>query len=144
MEKTKTERIIYVVLGVIMLCFVTAYWGFPDFIGENEMDLFDIVSMRTAFYFAIVICAVLVFLRSKYKIDTFESRAKNEYVRQITNVLLYPIISVMLSFTVLFDCYSFSNYCFTKDKEVLTGEIYKMDITRYQKDRINCMCTLTK
>ena len=133
MTKRKIEIICYITLGLLILGYVIAYFGFPDFIGENEIDLLDIVPMKIAFYSGILICGVLIYLRAKYKIDIFESRVKNPEIKLITNFIIYPIISIMLGYMTLFDFYSFSNYCFTTEKQVLTGEIYKMDITEVSK-----------
>lgn len=133
MTKRKIEIICYITLGLLILGFVLAYWGFPDFIGENEMELFDIVPMNYAFYLGILICGTLIFLRVKYKIGIFESRAKNPDLKFFTNIFIYPIISIMLGYMTLFDAYLFSNYCFTTEKQALAGEIYKMDITEVSK-----------
>ena len=133
MTKRKIEIICYITLGLLILGYVISYFGFPDFIGENEIDLLDIIPMEIAFYCGILICGVLIFLRAKYKIDIFESRIKNPEIKLMTNIIIYPIISIMLGYMTLFDFYSFSNYYFTTEKQVLAGEIYKMDITEVSK-----------
>ena len=129
----KIEIICYTILGLVIMGFVIAYWGFPDFIGENEMDLLDIVPMNYAFYLGILICGTLVFLRLKYKIDIFGSRTKNPDIKFFASIIIYPMLSIGLGFLTLFDIYSFSNYCFKTEKQALEGEIYKMDITEVSK-----------
>lgn len=133
MIKRKIEIISYIILGLLILGFIMTFWEFPGFIGENEMELFDIVPMNYAFCLGILICGTLIFLRLKYKIDIFGSRTKNPDIKFFANIIIYPILSIGLGYMTLFNIYSLSNYCFISGKQTLSGEIYKMDITEESK-----------
>jgi len=133
MTKRKIEFIFVTTILIFILGLVIVYFGFPNYIGENETDLLDIVPIKIVLYFSILTCCILIYLHLKFGINIFESRVKNKPTKQIVYIILYPVVSIMISYMILFDLYSCSNYCFTTDKQMLTGMVYKMNITHSSK-----------
>lgn len=128
MTKRKINILFASSLMIILFGSTISYFLFPEFIGENERDLFEIVPNKHWLIFSIPVFLLFLYLQLKYRLLISGFVVNLRLVRILGTIILLSFISVLISGLTLFTIYSFTNYGFAGKTVDLTGNIYKKDI----------------
>ena len=128
MTKRRINILFASMLLIILIGFTISYFLFPEFIGENELDISGIVPHKHWLIFSIPVFLMLLYLQNKFKLLISGYMVNFWLVRILVTIIILSFISVILSVLTLFNIYSYSNYAFTSKTVELTGHIYRKDI----------------